>query len=429
LLSQSDIKRLFEASGAESALVLAKRAGLPYILVYNLIHQRVRSVNRRHYQLLFGDPPPPQAPLKVDGAAFRAMADLWLFLNDGLTRADLYRDLLGPQARTCVDHRIFSGKIRKIDRRLEHAMRQKFSEAGVDSRLLDQWLEEFALLPRNDRVPYAQVRPTLLYLRDELGIHPTSVLQQSVVRYESGMLKSVSRRVFDRAEALKQKARAMLRQNKSRTVDPIRESIVGRKSGYTLYTDIRQELAFVVEAGEKGAKFYLGRSRWMYERGKAKRIADWRARNILTACDRIIRQSPAVPLSALPPSRRQERVRRLIDVLKARAGQLLFNERNAKFEKHVLKPSREREAYVNPHHGLTPIEMAPGLLGMQRRAFGLMVANNCDIIRSVSTFNRCWYISNLYLKEISSKKDFELVLAKYKQLAGRLNHPLPEGPD
>lgn len=416
-LTKRDIDHLYEVNGTESVAGLANRTGLPYLLIYNIVRRRVRSVSPRHYTMLFGNPAPAQVPLKVDGRAFRAMAELWLFINDGSTRAELYRELVGLESHQRVDHRIFSGKINTVDQRLEHAMRQKFLEAGIDEPLLGQWLDEFEALPSAHRVPYAAIRPTLDYLKEKLGLHPTSVLNQSVSRYESGMLRSVPRHVAERAEALKQAAEKTRHASGSGDAVKARETILGGKMGYTLYADIREELQFVIKSGGRGAKFFLGRSLWTYEHGRARHIADWRAKKILGACDQIIRQAPTLALSAVPPSRRRRFVRWLIDVLMARTSRLLSRKDGIDLEKQILRPSHRRDEYGNPYHGFTPFEMASRVLGMRRRAFDLMVTENCEIFRSVGRFSRRWYLSDLYLRELSGKKDFKLILAKYEMMA------------
>ena len=416
-LSKGDIDRLLADNATESVSILAKRTRLPYMLIYNIVNQRVRSVSHRHYRMLFGKPPPAQASLKVDGRTFRAMVDLWLYLNAGLSRADLYRELYGLSPRQRADHRIFSGKINAVDGKLVHRMREKFSRAGVDEPLLRQWLEEFTDRPSPGRVPYARIRPTLRYLQRALGIHPTSILNQSVARYESGMLKSVPRHVADHAEALKNAAQKALRAVDGVDERKARESVVGGKKGYTLYTDIREELRFVISNGGRGAKFFLGRSLWTYEHGKARHIADHRVKRILAACDEIIRKKPTLTLSALPRSRQHIQVRRLLDVLMARSSQLLSRKDGIDLEKQILRPSHRRDEYRNPYNGFTPFEMAPRVLGMRRRAFDLMVTENCEIFRSVGRFSRRWYLSDLYLRELSGKRNFSLILAKYERMA------------
>lgn len=416
-IGDRDIDNLLNLNGSESVAALAKRTGLPYMLVYNIVNRRVLSISHRHYQMLFGQPVPLQDTLRVDGKRFRAMVDLWLFLNEGLTRADLYRDLFGLDHNQKVDHRIFNGKISTVDRKLEQTMREKFHETGVDSTLLTKWLDEFEALPDNDMISYSRIRPVLAYLKDELGLHPTSVLNQSVTRYERGTLRRVSRKIADRAEAMKQIAEKARQVDGKQEKEKIKESILGPKPGYTLYTDIKAELLFLCGRTKRSVKHYLGRSIWAYENRKAKRVANWRARQILQDCDRFIRQSPSIPLASLPASRQRLQFQRLKDVLMARTNQLLSEKDGIDFEKRILKPSHTRVEYNNPNQGFTPFDMASRALGMKRRAFDLMVARHCDIFRSVGKFSQRWYLPDLYLRELSKKKDFSLISTRYELMA------------
>ena len=421
-LTEKDLQHLFDIHETDSPAALAKRTGLPYMLVYNVVHGRVASVSNRHYQLLFGSEAPPRAALKVDGDAFRAMAELWLFLHDETTQADLYRELynLGPDHKP--DHRIFNGKINVVAARLEHRMRQKFHAVGVDGPLLEQWLEDFENLSRDDYVRYERVRPVLLFLQDKLGVHPTTLLGQSVVRYESGELKRISRRIYDRAVDLKSQAEDALTAKQPVPVEKIRDVVVGGKSGYTLYTDVQEELNFLRRFTKKGAKRYLGRAAWTYEHRRAKRIADWRAQKIMEDCDRFIRQTPSLRLGDLPQSRQAMWLQPLLGVLLARSAQLLSGREGIDFEKRILKPTRPRDEYSSHYHGFTPFDMASSVLGMKRKAFDLMVAKNCEIFRTVGKFSTRWYLSDLYLRELSQKEYFDLISAKYELLAKRLGH-------
>jgi len=54
---------------------------------------------------------------------------------------------------------------------------------------------------------------------------------------------------------------------------------------------------------------------------------------------------------------------------------------------------------------------------MRKKAFDLMVAENCETFRTVGMFDKRWYLSDLYLKELSEKSFFELVAAKYEMMA------------
>jgi hypothetical protein len=61
--------------------------------------------------------------------------------------------------------------------------------------------------------------------------------------------------------------------------------------------------------------------------------------------------------------------------------------------------------------------MACSVLGMKRKAFDLMVAKNCEIFRSVGKFTQRWYLSDLYLRELSKRENFDLISAKYEMMA------------
>lgn len=422
-LADRELQHLGEIRSPLSVPALAKRTGLPYMLVYNIVHGRVKSISDRHYRLLFKQVPPHQEPKKVDGAAFRALVELWLFLNHEATKSGLYREFFGEDHAKKPDYRIFNGQTGTVEYRLERAMLEKFAAAGLASDQLDQWLDEMETLHQDDRVPFSRIRPTLIFLQDELGVHPTSILNQSVNRYETGLLKHVSREIYDRAKRLKQKAEKVLATGRQREIERLKEYISGGKAGYTLYLDIKEELEFLRRYAKKSAKGYLGRGVWIYETGKAKRIPDWRARRILRDCDRFIREAPELRLACLPRSRRRMLIRVLIDTLLARAAQLLSEQEGIVFEKRILKPLHTQDVYKKPNQGFTRFDMASRVLGMKKKAFDLMVAKNCEIFRSVGTYSKQWYLSDLYLNELSQKEYFDLISAKYELLARKLRRP------
>ena len=418
--AKSDLEQLFTLYSTDSPAELAKRSGLPYLLVYNVVYGRVQTVSKRHYEILFGKPAPRQAPMKVDGTLFRAMADLWLFLNGGTTQADLYRELLDCGPHTAVDHRIFNGRVKTVSAKLEHAIRQKFSDVGIDQPLLERWLDEFAELDQENWVPYRKVQPMLAYLERNLGVHPTAVLRQSVVRYETGELKRVSRTTCERIQRLKQSTQKALKQGGQPHGDKLRETLLGGKSGYTLFSEIEAELLFLCRHNRKGAKYYLGRSLWTYQNRKTKRIADWRARKIIQDCGQYIRAHPALTLADLPESFRRAQIQGLVGVVMARGSQLLSEKEGLDFEKNILRPNRTRDDYENSYQGLIPFDTASHVLGMKRLAFDLMVASHCDIFRSVGKRSERWYLPGMYLKELRGKIGFSLISAKYEKLAGEL---------
>lgn len=416
-LTQRDLGHLFTIHGTRSSSLLAMRTGLPYMQIYNIVHRRVRSVSNRHYLRLFGKPAPPQNPSKVDGTLFRALVDLWLFLDEGTSKTALYRELVGQKRPARVDHRILSGRIVQVDASLEMAMLQKFTDAGVHRPLLEKWLDEFASLTHDQWVPYTRIKPALSFLENTLGIHPTSVLHQSVVKYENGSLKHVSKGTADRIQALRNRAQGALRQKGSQHADKIRESILGGRIDYTLFSDIEEELLFLNRYTGNGIKRYLGRSLWTYRQGKAKRVAAWRVRKISRDCDRLISENPSLPLASLPLRRQYAQIRPLIEVIMARSTHLLSGQEGMAFEKRILRPSHTQMQYQDPQSRFTPFDMASRVLGMRRKAFDLMVASHCDIFRIVAKFSQRWYLPDLYLEELAIKRHFGLISAKYERMA------------
>ena len=419
-LTVGDLQHLSEIWKDTSVPALSRRTNLPYMLVYNIVHGRVKTISDRHYRMLFGEVPPHREPKKVNGADFRAMVKLWLYLNNDATKADLYREFFGDEHAKRPDYRIFSGQTHSVEYRLERMMRKRFSDAGIEAPLLEQWIDELDTLDPDDRIPYHRIRSVLLFLERHLGIHPTSLLNQSVSRYESGTLKHVSRQIYNRAAALKHEAEKALEAGRQRDLEKLREKITGGKAGYTLYLDIKEELEFLRKYAKKGAKRYLGRGLWIYETGRAKRIPDWRVRKIMDDCDRFIRETPDLPVACLPRSLQKKRFGSLLNVLVARAAQLLSDRDGIIFEKRVLKPLHAKDVYRKPSYGFTRFDMASSVLGMKKKAFDLMVARNCEIFRSVGTYAKQWYLSDLYLQELSQNEYFELISTKYELMAKRL---------
>ncbi len=415
-LRDQDLKRLSDIR-TQSIPALVECTGLSYMLIYNIINRRVKSISDHHYRLLFGEAPPAREPKKMDGAMFRDMVNLWLLLNDGVTKSDLYREFHGKEHPKKVDYRIFTGHIKTVAPRLERLMRKKFWDAGLDDQTLAQWINELAEMHHDDRIPYPRIRPILVFLHRHLGVHPTHILKQSFGRYESGMLKSVPRSVYDAATTLKKKTEKALATGRRRDVEKIKEAIHGGKSDYTLYVEVEEELNFLRTYAKKSAKKYLGRGISTYEKKRAKRIASWRAAKIVNDCDRYIHQVPELPLTALPKSRQKTMIRKLLGVLVARTARLLSQQEGILFEKQILMPLHSRDEYKRLDHGFTQFDRVSSSLGMRKKAFDLMVAKNCEIFRKVGKYDKRWYLSDLYLRELSEKAFFELITAKYEMMA------------
>jgi hypothetical protein len=236
-------------------------------------------------------------------------------------------------------------------------------------------------------------------------------------RYERGQLKTVARAVYERALALRREAQKVLDAGLALNVVKFREQVYGRKSGYVLYTEVAECLRFLKVYAKKGSKRYLGRSEDPYKKGKIKHIAVWRAQRIGAECEAFIRQHPELPLGSLPKEHRMWQVLPLMAVLMARTTEMLSRAEGMDFERQILMPARTREEYKKPIHGFTQFDQAPHSLGMKKKAFDLMVAQNCEIFRGVGRYDRRWYLSDLYLKELSAKQHFDLISAKYELLA------------
>jgi hypothetical protein len=397
----------------------AKRTGLPYLLVYNIVHRRVKTISASHYRILFQEAPSPAGALKVDGAFFRKMVDLWIYLQGGRAKAELYREFLGGSPGRRVDYRLFNGRIQSVDPELERKMLEKFEACGLDRATVRHWIEEMAHGAHAERIPYSKVRPLLLFIQETLGIHPASLLRQVFERYERGQLKTVSPEVYARALLLREEARKALTTGRPPAVEKLREQIYGPKAGYALFADVAEELAFLKNYARKGPKRYLGRSLDPYKKGKCKHIAAWRVQRIFEDCAALIGQRPDLPLNSLPRSLRQRQVLPLRAVLVSRATEMLSRDEGLAFEKQVLRPRSARDEYKKQIHGFTQFERASRTLGMKKKAFDLMVATNCEIFREVGRYDQRWYLSDLYLKELVAQQSFEMISVKYELMARR----------
>jgi hypothetical protein len=252
-LTDQDMQRFSDTILSQSIPTLAKRTGLSYLLIYNIMHRRVKTISDRHYRILFEEAPPARPAKKVHGSVFRNMVELWLFLNDDVTKSDLFREFYGKKHPKRVDYRIFSGQTKTVEPGLEHMMRQKFSDAGIDHQTLERWMAELTGADHNERVPYGQIRPILVFLRKELGVNPTRILNRTFGLYESGILKSVSRTIFDTALELKNRTEKVLQTGDSLETEKIKEDIYGGKSDYIRYSEVEEELYFLRKYAKKSA--------------------------------------------------------------------------------------------------------------------------------------------------------------------------------
>jgi hypothetical protein len=126
----------------------------------------------------------------VDGTYFRAMVALWIFLNNKTTKSDLYLEFYGENDPKKIDYRIFNGRTRTVEFRLEQIMEKKFFDNGLDRETLKMWIQEYTQFQPENRISYDVIRPVLLFLKKALNVNPTLILNQWFDRYETGKLKS-----------------------------------------------------------------------------------------------------------------------------------------------------------------------------------------------------------------------------------------------
>jgi hypothetical protein len=427
-LSEEILARFFDTVYNGSVPELTKRAGLPYRLIYDIVYGRVHSISTRQYRILFGEEPPQQETVKVDGAFFRKMVDLWIYLNHGITKSDLSREFSQDRYAKRVDYRVFTGQTKTVDAKIEKQMEKKFLNAGIDRISLERWVQEYDRLTKEERIPYSRIRPALIFLKNQFGVRPTTLLRQFFDRYETGGLKSVSKKIYENTLEIKKKAEEALDQGTRFKVEKVKEEIYGSRKGYILYSAVEEELRFLQSIAKKSPKRYLGRSQGRYKRGGCKRIANWRADKIRRDCDAFIKKTPELLLSSLPESYKKQAFAVLLTILVARVAQMLSEKEGLVFEKKILTPIHPKQEYEKQIYGFTQFDKVPNALGMEKRAFDLMVAGNCEIFKSVGRYSQKWYLSDLYVKELAEKDFFDLISAKYSLMAKKVIHASHLGP-
>lgn len=396
---------------------LASDMGLPYGLVYNLVHGRINSLSAENYKLIFGEEPPTQASKKVDGTYFRDLVRLWRYLNYGATVASLYREFYKDKKNKKIDYRIFSGFTKTVDRCLERVMEEKYLAQGFNRSEIEEMINEFTKIEYEKRVFYKKIKPILDYLETNLRVHPSRILNQVAIRYEYGELKTVPKKVYDHALMLKKRTKDAIRTGSKYEIERIREEIYGGKVGFTLFSEIEEELNFLKKYGREGIKKYLGRSISYYKKSTMKRIASWRAEKIKRTCNEMINNQPELALLTLPKYHLRIRIKRLLTVLKSYLIAKIITGGD-EIENHILMSERYRnKEYQTEKHGFISMEKAAYFLGMSKIAFDMLVAAHSEIFRRIGHYNKGWYLPYLYLKKIREKKEFDLIKAKYEILA------------
>ena len=270
---------------------------------------------------------------------------------------------------------------------------------------------------QEERVPFGEVEPILEFIEDNLDVHPTRVLHQSLARYASAELVTINKKIYDAALDLKMKLDKVLSSGMTFEKDKLREGVYGERQGLILFTEIEEELEFLNIFAGKSPKKYLGRSPSTYKKKRAKRIASWRAEKIKDDCEIFISENPHLPVSSIPSSSQRMRIKALISVLKARLNISIRNDLDPLYVKSILSPLHDRHYYNLRRDQFTSVDRTPNVLGMRKRAFDLMVSEHRDIINRIGMYDQKWYLPDLYLKELVEKEGFDLVKKKYELFA------------
>lgn len=405
---------------------LSSGTGLPYQLIYNLVHGRINSISAADYRKIFGEDPPTQKPRKVDGQYFRGMVKLWLFLDNNATEKDLYDEFYqGKRSKQESDYRIFSGFTKTVESKVEKIMEKKFLQQGMNPWEIRQWIQELDLLTDKERVSYEKVKPLLDYLNKNLKAHPSRLLNQCITRYESKELKSISRETYNHLLNIKERTEKAVASDLRLELERIREEVYGEREGFTRFSEVEEELAFLKKYAGKGARRYLDRSIGNYRRMKLKRIDSRRVAKIREDCDTVIRQRNDLLLAVLPNRYLKKKTAALIYALRKYLVMRMSMEAGLVFEKLTLMPRfYAKEEFVRGGHGFVSIHQAARLWNMSDRAFDLLLAHHGSIFKKIGRHDRRWLFSDLYLEEIAKREGFSVIREKYEWLAKQGVAPL-----
>lgn len=404
---------------------LAIEKHLPYSLVYNLANGRVKSLSAREYRILFGEEPLPKGQDRVDGAYFRGMVTLWLFVNDAESKSDLYREFYPDKRFRKVDYRLFSGEVKTVEARLERIMEEKFLGQGFDRSEIKEGVEELDLIPDKQRVPYGCIKAALEYLKEHVKVSPAQLLQGRYQRYERGELKTVKKTLYHYTLKLKREAEEAVHAGSRARIEKLREKIYGKREGFTLYVELEDQLQFLQTYGGGSSKRYLGRTIRNYEESKLKRVASWRARKIRNDCNTLISNNPEIPVLSIPRPHLEERLGKMLSILKSHLIYRMTGKESMLYEKHVLTPLfHEMRKYGTERDALTRMDRAAYVLEMSKTAFDLMVAGNRDLFRKIGHYDGRWHLPTRYLQELLEKEGFDLIKEKYEFMAKICGNPL-----
>lgn len=418
-LTRAMLERFFEEIYGGDVSAFSTHKGLPYSLIYNLVHGRIHSLSAADYRRIFGEDPPEQEPRRVSGEYFRGMVRLWIFLNDGATQKELYEEFYGGRRSVSKpDYRIFTGATGTVEKRLERIMERKFRDQGLSEADIRGWIREFEGEPERARVVFERVRPILARLEKNLNVHPTRLLNRWVAAYESGELKTISAERFETLKDLERKAEIAASRGSRSSLERLREEVYGPRKGLVLFSEIEEELDFLKTWAGRSPKKYLGRSIGKYRRSKLKRIGIERVEKILRDCENLITQNPHIPVGALPKRYREREWGRLTGALEQAIVARMSSKDKLSFEEQVLRPTYHTKGeYASGGHGFVTVPEAARLMGMSEKAFGLLMAAHSEIFKRIGMYDGKWLLPDLYLAELSERKELSLVKAKYEWLA------------
>jgi hypothetical protein len=237
-------------------------------------------------------------------------------------------------------------------------------------------------------------------------------------------LKSISKEIYVYLLALKRRTENAIATGSRRELETLKEAVYGKRKNLVLFSEVEEDLRFLTEWAGRGAKRYLGRSVGKYRRLVLKRIALRKAAKIREDCDRAVSENKSAPLLSLPARHLAARMGVLTLFLRSLVVYRMIAEKSLSLERVVMAPAyHSNDEYESDGYGFATLQEAAALLGMRQRAFDLLVAAHRDVFTRIMRYEKKWLIPELYLKELSDKKDFTLVRAKYELMAKRpLSH-------
>jgi len=350
------------------------------------------------------------------------MVRLWLYVNNGVSKKDLYVSFFrGKKAFKKIDYRIFTGEIDTVECWLEELMEQNFFGQGLERPEIQNWIQEMDAKNQEKRIPYPEIKPVLQFVEHTTGIHPTRLLKQSLSRYESGNLRTVSSRILEQALYVKKEVEQRLDTNQTIDRDKFREGVYGKRPGFIPFYEIEDQLEFLRKQGGQYPKKYLGRGIGYYQKKKVKRIASWRAIKIFNDCRELIKLKPELPISSLPLVFIRQEFGRLFSVLKQISIQSVCEKNDVEFEAKILNQvALNREKSLYPNQGLIRFDEAARYLKMKPRAFDYLVANHSELFKKIVVRKeKGWYIPDIYLEAFKKVAGFPLIKGKYDFLVSR----------